>query len=102
MLLRSAAHGLFAGNAVRGRDAGLNAQLATGLLPLRWLVLVAEQGATWPGAGTIVHGFGHVHLLLVYAAILISSSRTHHERVARWNPLQTLRRGPGSRIRWRR
>ena len=54
-------------------------------LPLRWLVLVAEQAAQLPGAGTTVQGFGHVHLLLIYAAILVASLRTHRERVARWS-----------------
>jgi len=54
-------------------------------LPLRWLVLVAEQAASLPGAGTSVQGFGHVHLLLIYAAILVASLRTHRERVARWS-----------------
>ena len=53
-------------------------------LPLRWLVLVAEQVAQLPGAGTAVQGFGHVHLILIYAAILLASLRTHRERVARW------------------
>ncbi|MYD72781.1 MAG: MBL fold metallo-hydrolase, partial [Chloroflexi bacterium] len=53
-------------------------------LPLRWLVFVAEEVAQLPGAGTTVQGFGHVHLLLIYAAILVASLRTHRERVARW------------------
>lgn len=53
-------------------------------LPLRWLVFVAEQVAQLPGAGATVQGFGHVHLLLIYAAILLASLRTHRERVARW------------------
>jgi competence protein ComEC len=54
-------------------------------LPLRWLVLVAEQGSQIPGAGTAIQGFGHAHLVLVYAAMLIASARPHHERVARWS-----------------
>lgn len=53
-------------------------------LPLRWLVFVAEQVAQLPGAGATVQEFGHVHLLLIYAAILLASLRTHRERVARW------------------
>ncbi len=54
-------------------------------LPLRWLVLVAEHGATLPGAGTVVHGFGHLHLALIYSAIIVASFRTHPERIRRWN-----------------
>lgn len=54
-------------------------------LPLRWLALVAEQAAQLPGAGTAIHGFGHIHLILIYAAILVASLRTHRERVARWS-----------------
>lgn len=53
-------------------------------LPLRWLVFIAEQVAQLPGAGAAVQGFGHVHLLLIYATILLASLRTHRERVARW------------------
>lgn len=53
-------------------------------LPLRWLVLVAERGAALPGGGTVIQGFGHVHLLLIYSAIVVASFRTHPERVGRW------------------
>ncbi len=54
-------------------------------LPLRWLQLVAEHGAQLPGAGTVIHGFGHAHLLLIYAAILTASLRPYRERAARWD-----------------
>ena len=53
-------------------------------LPLQWLVLVAERTAQLPGAGLPIQGFGHVHLIIIYAAILLASFRTHRERVARW------------------
>lgn len=53
-------------------------------LPLRWLVVVAEQGVRWPGAGLVVDGFNHLHLMLIYAAILLASLRPHRERVRRW------------------
>ena len=65
----------------------LAAALSWGLawLPLRWLVFVAEAGAQLPGAGAAIQGFGHLHLLIVYAAVLAASLRPHRERVARWN-----------------
>ena len=65
----------------------LGSTLAWGLawLPLRWLVLVAEEGARLPGSGASIQGFGHLHLLVVYAAILAASLRPHRERVDRWN-----------------
>ncbi len=65
----------------------LASTLAWGLawLPLRWLVLVAEEGARLPGAGTTIQGFGHLHLVVVYGAILAASLRPHRERVDRWN-----------------
>ena len=65
----------------------LAATLSWGLawLPLRWLALVAEQGARLPGAGASIQGFGHLHLAIVYAAILTASLRPYRERIARWN-----------------
>ena len=53
-------------------------------LPLRWLVLVAERTAQLPGAGATIQGFEHIHLIVIYAAILLASLRTHSERVVRW------------------
>lgn len=53
-------------------------------MPLRWLVIVAEQLALLPGAGASVQGFGHTHLLLIYGAIFLAALRPHRERVARW------------------
>ncbi len=69
----------------------LSSSLATTLswglawLPLRWLVLVAEEGARLPGAGASTYGFGHLHLVVVYGAILAASFRPHRERISRWN-----------------
>ena len=54
-------------------------------LPLRWLTLVAQQGSQLPGAGVAIQGFGHAHLAIVYAAVLIVAFRPHRERVERWN-----------------
>ncbi len=53
-------------------------------LPLRWLVIVAETTVRLPGAGDIVRGFTHVHLLIIYTAILIATVRPHRERIRRW------------------
>jgi len=53
-------------------------------LPLRWLVIVAESLAQLPGAGVPVIGFGHVHLLLIYAAVLAAAFRPHRDRIIRW------------------
>ena len=53
-------------------------------LPLRWLYLTAVEGAQLPGAGDPVRGFGHLHLLLIYAAMLLASWRPYRERIARW------------------
>lgn len=60
--------------------------------PLRWLVMVAEQLAQLPGAGASVQGFGHLHLLLIYGAILIAALRPHRERIARWYRTPQARR----------
>ena len=54
-------------------------------LPLRWLALVAQHSSQLPGAGVAIHGFGHLHLLVVYTAALIVAFRPHRERVERWN-----------------
>ena len=54
-------------------------------LPLRWLTLVAQQGSQLPGAGVAIQGFGHAHLAIVYAAVLIVAFRPHRERVERWS-----------------
>ena len=54
-------------------------------LPLRWLTLVAQQSSQLPGAGVAIQGFGHAHLAIVYAAVLIVAFRPHRERVERWN-----------------
>ncbi len=53
-------------------------------LPLRWLVIVAEQSVQLPGAGVPARDFGSAHVLLIYAAILITALRPHRERVRRW------------------
>ena len=54
-------------------------------LPLRWLTLVAQQSSQLPGAGVVIHGFGHAHLAIVYAAVLVIAFRPHRERVEGWN-----------------
>ena len=54
-------------------------------LPLRWLVLVAEECSRLPGAGEAIRGFGLPHLLLIYAAIAVAALRPHRDRVRRWN-----------------
>ena len=53
-------------------------------LPLRWLVLVADEGARLPGSGASIQGFGHAHLVVIYGAILAASLRPHRERIRRW------------------
>ena len=53
-------------------------------LPLRWLVIVAERAAQLPGAGVPVFGFTHLHLLLIYAAVLVAAFRPHRDRIRRW------------------
>ncbi|MYB22104.1 MAG: DUF4131 domain-containing protein [Chloroflexi bacterium] len=53
-------------------------------LPLRWLVIVAESFSRLPGAGVPVIGFGHVHLLLIYGAVLVVALRPHRDRIRRW------------------
>ena len=81
MLLGSAATALI-GIASESAAAVLAWPLAW--LPLRWLVIVAERLAQLPGAGVPVIGFGHIHLLLIYAAILTAAFRPHRDRVRRW------------------
>ena len=53
-------------------------------LPLRWLVLIADEGARLPGSGASIQGFGHAHLVVIYGAILAASLRPHRERIRRW------------------
>lgn len=68
-------------------------------MPLRWLVIVAEQLALLPGAGASVQGFGHLHLLLIYGAIFLAALRPHRERVARWFRAPQTRRARPTRER---
>ena len=63
-------------------------------LPLRWLVLVADQAVQVPGAGEPVSDFNPWHLLVIYAAVLVAARRPHRERVARWH------RRPANSNRW--
>ena len=71
-------------------------------LPLRWLYLTAVEGAQLPGAGDSVRDFGHTHLVIIYAAMLIASWRPHRERVARWSRTSSIaeRPTPTHFLRW--
>lgn len=93
MLLGSAATALIG---LLSESAALALGWPLAWLPLRWLVIVAEATARLPGAGVPIHGFGQWHLLLIYAAILVTAMRPHHERVARWYRRQPSRRPPVS------
>ena len=91
------------GSAATALIGTLSDSLATTLswilawLPLRWLALVAQEGARLPGSGDAIQGFGHLHLLIVYGAILAASLRPHRERIDRWKrAARTSASGPFS------
>ena len=67
-------------------------------LPLRWLVLTAERAADLPGAGESIRGFGHLHLLIVYSAVLLAAWRPHRERIRRWYRQPRTNRAPEPRL----
>ncbi len=81
---------MFLGSAASAVLGLISAPLAEGLswalawLPLRWLELVATNAATWPGGGEPIAGFRHVHLITIYAALLLVAWKPHRERVRRW------------------
>ncbi len=81
MLIGSAATALVG---LVSESAAMTIGWALAWLPLRWLVIVAEAFVKLPGAGDVVRGFTHVHLLIIYAAILLATIRPHRERVRRW------------------
>ena len=69
---------------------GLGSALAWPLawLPLRWFTLVGQSLADWPGAQQTVPGFGHIHVIAIYAALALIAIRPDHE-LLRPSPART-------------